>query len=55
MLIAWAFTLLTIVPGLGLGAVAGIGVAIAAVWARVGDYLGRICHRDAAADDAVKQ
>jgi len=55
MLTARAFTLLTTVLGLGPGAVAGSGVAIAAVWARVGVYLGRIYHRDAAADDAAKQ
>lgn len=38
---AWAFTGLTEVVGLGLGAVAGVGAVIAAVWAYVGLYLGR--------------
>lgn len=41
MLTAWAFTLLTAGLGLGLGAVAAVGAAIAAVWAIVGIYLGR--------------
>ena len=41
MLNAWAFTALTQGLGLGLGAVALVGAAIAAVWAGVGVYLGR--------------
>ena len=36
MMTAWAFTLLTSVIGLGLGAVAAVGVVIAAVGAVVG-------------------
>lgn len=38
---AWAFTGLTQGLGLGLGAVAGIGAAVAAIWAGTGVYLGR--------------
>jgi len=41
MVTAWAFTLLTSVVGLGLGAVAAIGAVIAAIWSFVGMYLGR--------------
>ena len=40
MVWAWAFTALTSM-GLGLGAVAGVGAIIAAVWAGVGFSLGR--------------
>ena len=47
MISAWAFTLLTTVGGLGLGAVAGVGAVIAAIWAFVGAYLGRAYHRKA--------
>ena len=42
---AWAFTGLTTAFGLGLGAVAAIGAAIAAIWAGVGVYLGRAFNR----------
>ena len=45
MMTAWAFTLLTSVIGLGLGAVAAVGVGIAAVWAVVGVYLGKAYQR----------
>lgn len=48
MLTAWAFTFLTTVVGLGLGAIAAIGAGIAAVWALVGIYLGRYYQRHAA-------
>jgi len=41
MVTAWAFTLLTSVVGLGLGAVAAIGAVIAGTWSFVGMYLGR--------------
>jgi AAA family ATP:ADP antiporter len=41
MVTAWAFTLLTSVVGLGLGAVAAIGAVIAGIWSVVGMYLGR--------------
>ena len=41
MLNAWGFTALTQGLGLGLGAVAGVGALIAALWAVVGIYLGR--------------
>jgi len=41
MVTAWAFTLLTSVVGLGLGAVAAIGAVIAAIWSFVAVYLGR--------------
>lgn len=41
MVTAWAFTLLTSVVGLGLGAVAAIGAVIAGIWSFVGMYLGR--------------
>lgn len=41
MLNAWAFTALTQGLGLGLAAVAGVGTAIATLWAIVGIYLGR--------------
>lgn len=37
---AWAFTALTAVVGLGLGAVATVGAALAAIWAAVAVYLG---------------
>jgi len=45
MLTAWAFTFLTAGLGLGLGAVAAVGAAIAALWAVVGIYLGRSYNR----------
>ena len=38
---AWGFTALTQGLGLGLGAVAGVGGFIAAIWALVARYLGR--------------
>jgi AAA family ATP:ADP antiporter len=38
---AWAFTALTTVMGLGLGAVAAVGAGFAAVWVAVAVYLGR--------------
>jgi ATP:ADP antiporter, AAA family len=41
MLTAWAFTALTQVLGLGLGAIALIGAGIAGIWAAVGCLLGR--------------
>jgi len=41
MMTAWAFTGLTQGLGLGIGAVAGIGAIIAAVWAGVGCLLGK--------------
>jgi AAA family ATP:ADP antiporter len=41
MLSAWAFTTLTQVLGLTLGAVALVGAGIAALWAVTGVYLGR--------------
>lgn len=47
MVTAWAFTLLTTVVGLGLGAVAAVGAGIAVVWAVVGMYLGRAYNRRA--------
>ena len=50
MVTAWAFTLLTSVVGLGLGAVAAIGAAIAAIWSIVGMYLGRSFDKTAADD-----
>jgi AAA family ATP:ADP antiporter len=40
-LASWAFAGLTAALGLGLGAMAAIGAAIAIVWALVGVYLGR--------------
>jgi AAA family ATP:ADP antiporter len=45
MLNAWAFTGLTQGLGLGLAAVAGVGALIAALWAVVGIYLGRVFAR----------
>jgi AAA family ATP:ADP antiporter len=45
MLNAWAFTGLTQGLGLGLAAVAGVGALIAALWALVGFYLGRVFAR----------
>lgn len=45
MLNAWAFTGLTQGLGLGMGPVALVGVAIAAVWALTGLYLGREFNR----------
>jgi AAA family ATP:ADP antiporter len=50
MVTAWAFTLLTSVVGLGLGAVAAIGAVIAAIWSFVGMYLGRSFDKVAADD-----
>jgi len=50
MVTAWAFTLLTSVVGLGLGAVAAIGAVIAAAWSFVGMYLGRSFDKIAADD-----
>lgn len=41
MLWAWVFTGLTTLLGLSLAAVAGVGAAIALVWAAVGFWLGR--------------
>ncbi|NQX88099.1 MAG: MFS transporter [Halioglobus sp.] len=41
MLNAWLFTALTQGLGLGLGAVAAVGAAIASLWAFTGVYLGR--------------
>jgi AAA family ATP:ADP antiporter len=38
---AWGFTGLTQGLGLGLGAVAGVGAAIAAIWAVAARFLGR--------------
>jgi AAA family ATP:ADP antiporter len=55
MITAWAFTLLTTVVGLGLGGVAAVGAVIAAIWAVVGVYLGRVYQRDAAADVVAKE
>jgi AAA family ATP:ADP antiporter len=52
MLWGWAFTLLTSI-GLSLGAVAGVGAGIAAVWAVVGLYLGRSFESMAAEDRAA--
>jgi AAA family ATP:ADP antiporter len=46
MITAWAFTGLTQGLGLGLGAVAFIGAAIAAVWAVVSGFLGRTYDRN---------
>ena len=40
-LASWAFAGLTAALGLGLGAMAAVGAAIAIVWALVGVYLGR--------------
>ena len=51
MVSAWAFTLLTTVIGLGLGAVAAVGALIALIWAFVGAYLGR-SYDHHASDDA---
>ena len=50
MVTAWAFTLLTSVVGLGLGAVAAIGAVIAAIWSFVAVYLGRSFDNVAAID-----
>lgn len=50
MVTAWAFTLLTTVFGLGLGAVAAVGAVIAAIWSFVGAHLGRSFHRNASTD-----
>ena len=46
MITAWAFTGLTQGLGLGLGAVAFVGVLIASVWAFVGGSLGRTYDRN---------
>jgi AAA family ATP:ADP antiporter len=55
VLASWAFAGLTAALGLGLGAVAAIGAVIAAAWALVGIYLGRIYEHDVAADAAAEQ
>ncbi|MDH3531391.1 MAG: MFS transporter [Gammaproteobacteria bacterium] len=52
MVSAWAFTLLTSVAGLGLGAVAAVGAGIALAWATIGVYLGRAFDRRAVNSDA---
>ena len=54
MIWAWAFTALTSI-GLGLGAVAGVGAAIAAVWAGVGFLLGRAFENLGDAEKATLQ
>lgn len=54
MLTAWAFTLLTAGLGLGLGAVAAVGAAIAAIWAMVGIYLGKAYTRRVQSDPAIE-
>lgn len=46
MLNSWAFTGLTMGLGLSLAAVALVGAVIAAIWALVGIYLGRIFARE---------
>ena len=45
MVTAWAFTGLTQVLGLGLGAVAFVGAVLAGVWVFVGFLLGRTYDR----------
>jgi AAA family ATP:ADP antiporter len=52
-LASWAFAGLTAALGLGLGAMAAIGAAIAIVWALVGVYLGRSF--DAASADRTSE
>jgi AAA family ATP:ADP antiporter len=54
MISAWAFTLLTTVGGLGLGAVAAVGAVIAVIWAFVGAYLGRSYHRKASVESGAE-
>lgn len=44
MLSAWLFTVLILALDLSLGAMAAVGAAIAALWAAVGIYLGRVFH-----------
>ena len=46
MATAWFFTGLTQGLGLGMGAVALVGSGIAAIWAGVGIYLGRLYNRE---------
>ena len=46
MLMAWLFTGLTQGLGLGLGAVAAVGAAMAAFWSFLGIYLGKWFERD---------
>ena len=46
MVTAWFFTGLTQGLGLGMGAVALVGSGIAAIWAGVGIYLGRLYNRE---------
>ena len=46
MLMAWAFTGLTQGMGLGLAAVAAVGAGIAALWAMMGIYLGRLFEQE---------
>ncbi len=50
---AWAFTGLTQGLGMSLGAVAAVGAGIAAVWAVVAIFLGRIFHRDSDEQESV--
>jgi AAA family ATP:ADP antiporter len=44
MLSGWLFTGLVLALDLSLGAMAAVGAAIAALWAAVGIYLGRVFH-----------
>lgn len=55
MLNAWAFTALTTGLGLGLGAVAIVGAGIAALWAVVGIYLGRVFAGRVAASEQIAE
>jgi hypothetical protein len=48
---AWAFTGLTAVLGLSLGAVAAVGAVLAALWAGVAVALGRQYRRCSRTDD----
>jgi AAA family ATP:ADP antiporter len=51
---AWAFTGLTAVLGLGLGAVAAVGAVLAALWAGVALALGRQYRQSSQADDGLR-
>ncbi|MGD8745774.1 MAG: MFS transporter, partial [Gammaproteobacteria bacterium] len=51
---AWAFTGLTAVLGLGLGAVAAVGAVLAALWAGVALALGRQYRQSSQAENGFR-
>jgi len=53
MMTAWFFTALTEGLGLGMAAVSAVGAGIAAVWATIGIYLGRVYDKRVPQDKAA--